>query len=328
MRRASNIFKRLLRESMYTYGSPDPQTVQDAIANKNYVRIRYDDEDYGSRIGTKKNSRLIMPFALGISKAGNPVLRAFQINGGTRRGIPKWKLFRLDRIKNWATMSKKQFHQTPDELGYDNAFPFNKYGDKSMRGVSKLADFSDVDNMSPLERTRIFGMDRANGPAITARGLESIPDMRQRRRMSASGMSRDDIMRNIEMSKGEESAFDVWDKAAAEASNDNNGARDTEMVRRLGRSDNIRGSIGGEDFEDHNANEDEYSKFFNGEELSDEEVEARTKVNDFGDEYYEDEVPDETPDDNDISNNNDMPNDNDFDEDDFFVKDEDEDNFK
>lgn len=316
MRKASDIFKRLLRESMYTYGSPDPQTVQDAIANKNYVRIRYDDEDYGSRIGTKKNSRLIMPFALGLSKAGNPVLRAFQINGGTRRGIPKWKLFRLDRIKNWATMSKKQFHQTPDELGYDNAFPFNKYGDKSMRGVSKLADFSDVDNMSPLERERIFGMDRLNGPAITARGLDSIPDMRQRRRMSVSGMSRDDIMRNIETSRGEENAFDVWDRAAAEADNDNTGARDTDMVKQLGRSDNIQGSIGGKDFEDHDTPEDEYSKFFNGEELSDEEVEARTKVNDFGEEFYEDEVPDE------------MLDNDDFGEDEDFARDEDENNFK
>ena len=310
MKRGSDIFKRLLRESMYTYGSPDPQTVQDAIANKNYVRIRYDDEDYGSRIGTKKNSRLIMPVALGISKAGNPVLRAFQINGGTRRGIPKWKLFRLDRIKNWATMSKKQFHQTPDELGYDNAFPFNKYGDKSMRSVSKLADFSDMDNMSPLERERMLGMDRLNSPAITTKGLESIPDMRQRRRMSTSGMSRDDIMRNIEASKGEESAFDIWDKAASEASNDNTGARDTDMVRRLGRSDNVRGSIGGENFDDHNADEDEYSKFFNGEELSDEEIEARTKVNDFGDEYYEDEVTDEMLDNNNFDENEDEDDNN------------------
>lgn len=320
MRRASNIFKRLLRESMYTYGSPDLQTVQDAIANKNYVRIRYDDEDYEkdskSRMGTRKNSRLIMPFALGTSKAGNTVLRAFQVNGGTRRGAPGWKEFIIDKIINWATMSRKQFHQTPDELGFDNAQPFNKYGDKGMTNIIQLADFSDVENMSPLERERMFGMDRLNGPVITARGFESIPNMRQRRRMSASGMSRDDIMRNIEMSKGEESAFDVWDKAAAEASNDNSGARDTDMVRRLGRSDNTRGSIGGEDFEDHNADEDEYSKFFNGEELSDEEVETRTKVNDFGDEYYEDEVPDT------------MPDSDDFGEDEDFPKDEDEDNFK
>ena len=78
----------------------DSNSVLQAIRGKQKVRIKYDDtkEDNGSGA---KGSRVILPMAIGTTKKGYPVVRAFQQGGGSRRGVPKWKFFRLDRITSW-----------------------------------------------------------------------------------------------------------------------------------------------------------------------------------------------------------------------------------
>jgi hypothetical protein len=297
MRRRRNILGKILSESMYSSGSPDAQKVIDAIRNRNYVRIRYNDGQ--EPVGSARNSRLIMPFAFGVTKAGNPVLRAYQVNGGTRRGMPKWKFFRLDRIENWATMTNKHFNQTPDELGFTGAEAFNRYGDKSMSGVIAMVDFSDIDKMSPLERLKVYGQERINGPAITTRGMDVSPNMRQRKRTTVKGMSRADIERNIADTERErgETAFDVWDLASQEAAM-NDGAISTDMVSSLGKSGTKDRSIGGHEFDDHVNDTSEYEKFFNGEEIPDEELDNGERTSLFGndidfDDYSEDMVPDD-----------------------------------
>ena len=99
------------------------QDVLDAIKNRYYVRVRYDDgkSDGNTR---KLGSRVIQPAAVGSTKKGNPVLRAFQLNGASKRGAPKWKFFLLDRISSWTPMKNKRFNSMPD--GY------NRNGDESM----------------------------------------------------------------------------------------------------------------------------------------------------------------------------------------------------
>lgn len=71
--------------------------VASAINSKRCVIIDYDDE----RPDPPRGDRLIEPCALGYTKANNLALRAYEYKGKTRRGVPKWKLFRIDRIKNW-----------------------------------------------------------------------------------------------------------------------------------------------------------------------------------------------------------------------------------
>ena len=80
------------------------------------MRIKYDDqlEDNG---GNTKGTRVIMPMALGTPKKGYPVVRAYQEGGSSRRGVPKWKFFRLDRITSWSPYPKKKFFQAPS--GYN-----------------------------------------------------------------------------------------------------------------------------------------------------------------------------------------------------------------
>jgi hypothetical protein len=122
----------------------DSDSVLQSIRNKNKVRIRYDDgmEDNG---GNSKGSRVIMPMAIGTTKKGYPVVRAWQEGGGSRRGIPKWKFFRLDRITSWQPLRNKKFFQAPD--GY------NPNGDKTMGTFVDNAKFNDF--ISPLEREKM-----------------------------------------------------------------------------------------------------------------------------------------------------------------------------
>ena len=98
--------------------------VLNAIHNNRYVRIKYDDERLGTGVGDPKGTRVIMPMAYGSTKAGNPVVRAYQTNGNSRRGAPKWKYFRLDRITSWKPLNKT-FEAPPDDL-------YNYTGDRSM----------------------------------------------------------------------------------------------------------------------------------------------------------------------------------------------------
>jgi predicted DNA-binding transcriptional regulator YafY len=64
--------------------------VCEAITNRRLLRI-----DYGA------GERLIEPHAHGLSKDGNPLLRAYQVSGASDSGEPtNWKLFRMDRVNS------------------------------------------------------------------------------------------------------------------------------------------------------------------------------------------------------------------------------------
>jgi hypothetical protein len=143
------VMKKKLRDILNLINeSIDSESVLDAIHNKYQVRIRYDDgmEDNG---GNSKGSRVIKPYAIGTTKKGYPVVRAFQEGGGSRRGAPKWKFFRLDRITSWIPMRNKKFFDTPPE----SFGRYNPNGDKTMGHFVDNAKFNDF--ISPLEKQRM-----------------------------------------------------------------------------------------------------------------------------------------------------------------------------
>lgn len=81
-------------------------TVVDAIQNKDVVFIYYSGDETINR-----GYRTIEPFVLGVSTAGNMVLRAWQQAGATDSGspsdrsndqIPGWRLFKLDGITSMS----------------------------------------------------------------------------------------------------------------------------------------------------------------------------------------------------------------------------------
>ena len=109
------------------------ESVINSIRNKNRVIIYYDGEEPGGR-----GLREIEPVCFGYSKRGNPVLRAWDLEGASHRGfkgekpLPSWRLFRLDRIMSL----------TPTGNNFETPRPnFNPTGDKSMNRVIINAKF-------------------------------------------------------------------------------------------------------------------------------------------------------------------------------------------
>ena len=133
----------------------DFDTVLKSIRNKNYVRIRYNDSTNTAATG----SRVIQPMAVGTTKKGYPVLRAFQIGGDTKRGKPKWKFFRLDRVESWRPMNKKKFN-TPPAL-------YNRTGDKSMGTFLDNAKFDEL--QTTLDKLRAKTKDIKSAPKISTK---------------------------------------------------------------------------------------------------------------------------------------------------------------
>ena len=121
-----DILQSVLNESV------GQDSVIDAINNKRIIEITYDDEKENPPLG----KRWIEPFSLVDMNGGKFGIRAYAYNGATRRGVPKWKLFRLDRIKSW-TPTNSTFSAPPDNQ-------YNENGDRQYRVIAQVK-FSDED---------------------------------------------------------------------------------------------------------------------------------------------------------------------------------------
>jgi hypothetical protein len=135
-----DILQQVLNEAI------SPNDVNNAIDNHLQVIIKYSDEK-----NRAPETRLIEPYVYGKSKSGNDVLRAYQYEGDTFRGKPKWKLFRLDRITQWNP-TENHFNAEPLERGW-NAQSYNDNGDGSMSVILNQVSFNyDNNNTNPYEK--------------------------------------------------------------------------------------------------------------------------------------------------------------------------------
>lgn len=107
------LFENIVRKSFILKEDVQVDKISGAIAGMHPVIMRYDD----NKGGTGKNKRIIYPVAYGISTAGNPVVRAYQKQGSSKTSSPSWKLFRLDRMKNWRVITSKTFNPS-DLVGF------------------------------------------------------------------------------------------------------------------------------------------------------------------------------------------------------------------
>lgn len=111
-------------------------SITDAIKKKQKVIIYYDGDEPGGR-----GLREIEPVCLGYSKAGNPVLRAWDLEGSSHRDyigtrpLPSWRLFRLDKILSFKPTGDVFTEPRPK---------FNPSGDKSMTRVLVIANFTNA----------------------------------------------------------------------------------------------------------------------------------------------------------------------------------------
>jgi predicted DNA-binding transcriptional regulator YafY len=104
-----------------------------AIKNKHKVIIYYDGDEPGGR-----GIREIEPVCLGVSKSGNKILRAWDMEGSSHTAykgeqpLPGWRLFRLDKILS---------HKPTGEVYYEPKPGYNFNGDRSMTSVIINAKF-------------------------------------------------------------------------------------------------------------------------------------------------------------------------------------------
>lgn len=117
-----------LFESKMLQESASVENVTRAMDNHSKVIINYHSKGEDKNTG----SRVIEPVAYGLTKAGNPVIRAYQPYGDTTSSTPSWKFFRLDRISYWEETSSK-FDKVPDF----NMSELNADGDETMSTVIK-----------------------------------------------------------------------------------------------------------------------------------------------------------------------------------------------
>lgn len=121
----SEILENILLEE-----KADETKILDAIKNKYRVVINYNSHGENIAMGW----RIIEVFAYGLTKAGNPVIRAYQPQGDTASHEPDWKFFRVDRILDWRPTG--QYFNKPRPK-------FNPNGDMTMSVVYSIANFND-----------------------------------------------------------------------------------------------------------------------------------------------------------------------------------------
>ena len=150
----------LLQEVLLTE-SVSVDDVNSAIDSHNRVII-----NYKSNGGDEANgARVIEVYAYGLTKAGNPVIRAFQPYGDTTSKVPSWKFFRLDRITDWKPT--EQTFSEPASDYYRGLGDFNPNGDGTMSTVYKIAKFGDEvegldtkdENSGPKLKSDVFKTD-------------------------------------------------------------------------------------------------------------------------------------------------------------------------
>lgn len=221
-----DILQKVLNESV------NPSDIDKAIQNRNYVEIYYDDDINASDSEKKdrpngynpKGFRLIQPYAYGLSKAGNEVIRAFQTTQNTRRGTPKWKMFRVDRITKWKPR-KQTFSLTPKQMGFITQ-DFNENGDKSMSSIYSIAKF-DIDKNDTLAVQREKTKALKNAPKQAVSHLQGeLPAASMQRKYDAlkrKGKKAQIIQKNLQQNSNEPQK-DYWsdyDKAEQELMNMN-----------------------------------------------------------------------------------------------------------
>ena len=98
-----------------------------AIKNRRVCAIYYDGDEPGGR-----GLRVIEPVAYGLTKKGNPVVRAWDKEGAShtsylgKKPLPGWRFFRVDKM---------QFIR-PTQENFDTPRPnYNPNGDRSMERV-------------------------------------------------------------------------------------------------------------------------------------------------------------------------------------------------
>lgn len=109
------------------------ESIYDAIKNRQTIIMYYAGDKPGG-----EGLREIEPVALGRSKKGNLVVRAWDLEGASHRAttgekpLPSWRMFRLDKILAFKPTGEVYNEPRPN---------YNFNGDKSMTDIITIARF-------------------------------------------------------------------------------------------------------------------------------------------------------------------------------------------
>ena len=131
----SRLLKEILNETV------SMSDINDAMDNHKRVIINYHTNGEDNATG----ARVIEVYAYGLTKAGNPVIRAFEPYGDTTTQVPRWKFFRLDRISLWKPT--EQTFNRPASFYHKGLGEFNPNDDLTMSTVYKITKFDNDANM-------------------------------------------------------------------------------------------------------------------------------------------------------------------------------------
>jgi len=159
------MLKELLAEILLEE-SVSAKDVSNVIDSHNRVIINYHSDGKDEADG----ARVIEVYAYGLTKAGNPVIRAFQPYGDTTTKVPSWKFFRLDRISGWEVTDQK--FSVPASDVYSGLGEFNKNGDKTMSVVYKVARFDDDETYKTDTEKRMDRLRQQLDSPINIRDLQ------------------------------------------------------------------------------------------------------------------------------------------------------------
>ena len=162
-----------------------------AIRKRHEVSFKYNNNDGDAR--GKQERIVVQPVAYGITKAGNPCFRAYQVNGSSesaekREGVvPGWRLFLLDRVvpNTWKD-SGKVFKEPP---------MYNPNGDKTMDTVILKADFKGSE-----ARYNRGGLKKYN-QARREKNLEKNPFYDFEKQVNKKRIAPEYVLKNIQASQ-------------------------------------------------------------------------------------------------------------------------------
>jgi hypothetical protein len=147
------------------------ESVVDSIKKKQVVVLYYTGDAPGG-----DGLRTIEPVCLGVSKAGNKVLRAWDYEGASHTAtlgtqpLPGWRLFRLDKITSYKPNGQVFTEMRPN---------FNPNGDRSMVSIITLANFNQPAQPSVIPQElqqpqQTPETPQPNNDAIIDRTIESL----------------------------------------------------------------------------------------------------------------------------------------------------------
>lgn len=164
--------------------------VNDAINNTYEVKI-----NYKSNTDSASGARIIQPVAYGLSKSGNPVVRAFQPFGDTQTKVPSWKFFLLNGIKYWKPLKKQKFTK-PEK--------FNPNGDKTMSIVYNIAKFDEPrqniktqpKTTGPVTKTNVINNTLQNQQHISVKDNPEVQKLEKLKKQLDNPRYFSDIIKN------------------------------------------------------------------------------------------------------------------------------------